>query len=202
MRGVRGLSEAGAFDLLGFPHVWGRSRKGRWVVKQQTAKGRMSRAVRTIGLWCKDQRHRPVAERHQALVVKLRNHRELQFADEVSLQAHPGLVEGTGSPLATSAVEYSRHEPESTLLHQVVRENLETFLEDRDDPIPAASRTLPSDFPECETGNSQPLSRELQADSMDVIVGPGRVRVPPTVATPAARNWGPVDQRRAPGPAG
>jgi hypothetical protein len=44
------------------------------VVKRQTAKGRMSRATRVIGQWCKDHRHRPVAEQHQALVVKLRGH--------------------------------------------------------------------------------------------------------------------------------
>ena len=51
--------------------------------------------------------------------------------------------------------------------------------------------TLPSDFPKCETGNFQPLSRELQAGSVDVILRPRLVRVPATVATAAARNWRP-----------
>ena len=69
-----GSRKPGTFDLLGFTHFWGRSQKGNWVVKQQTAKKRMSRAVRTIGQWCKDHRHRPVAEQHQALVAKLRGH--------------------------------------------------------------------------------------------------------------------------------
>jgi len=69
-----GSRKPGTFDLLGFTHFWGRSQKGHWVVKQQTAKRRMSRAVRTIGQWCNDHRHRPVAEQHQALVAKLRGH--------------------------------------------------------------------------------------------------------------------------------
>ncbi len=34
----------GCFDLLGFTHFWGRSRKGHWVVKRKTASIRMSRA--------------------------------------------------------------------------------------------------------------------------------------------------------------
>ncbi|MEA1053945.1 reverse transcriptase domain-containing protein, partial [Lamprobacter modestohalophilus] len=31
-----------SFDLLGFSHYWGRSRKGRWVVQRKTAKTRFS----------------------------------------------------------------------------------------------------------------------------------------------------------------
>ena len=41
-----------SFDLLGFTHYWGRSRKGRWVVQRKTAKSRFSRALRQIGQWC------------------------------------------------------------------------------------------------------------------------------------------------------
>lgn len=41
-----GGSEAGSFDLLGFTHFWGRSLKGRWVVKRKTAKDRFKRALR------------------------------------------------------------------------------------------------------------------------------------------------------------
>ena len=33
-------------SYLGFTHYWGRSRKGRWVVKRKTAKDRFSRALR------------------------------------------------------------------------------------------------------------------------------------------------------------
>jgi len=63
-----------SFDLLGFSHYWGRSRKGRWVVQRKTAKTRFSRALRQIGQWCRRNRHRPVAEQQQALSRKLRGH--------------------------------------------------------------------------------------------------------------------------------
>lgn len=64
----------GTFDLLGFTHYWGRSRRGGWTVQRQTASDRFSRAVRKIALWCPKFRHRPVAEQHQALSRKLRGH--------------------------------------------------------------------------------------------------------------------------------
>ena len=51
------------FDFLGFTHVWGRSRRGRNVVRQITAKGRFTRAVKTVHEWCKANRHRPLDER-------------------------------------------------------------------------------------------------------------------------------------------
>jgi group II intron reverse transcriptase/maturase len=63
-----------SFDLLGFTHVWGRSRTGRWVVKRKTAKTRFSRALRRIGEWCRRNRHRPVAEQQEGLSRKLRGH--------------------------------------------------------------------------------------------------------------------------------
>lgn len=63
-----------SFDLLGFSHYWGRSRKGRWVVQRKTAKTRFSRALRQIGHWCRRNRHRPVAEQQQVLGRKLRGH--------------------------------------------------------------------------------------------------------------------------------
>ena len=65
---------ARSFDLLGFTHFWGRSRKGRWVVQRKTAKRRFTRALRQIGHWCRRNRHRPLAEQQQALSRKLRGH--------------------------------------------------------------------------------------------------------------------------------
>jgi len=62
------------FDFLGFTHYWGRSRKGRWVVKRKTASQRLTRAIKSVALWCKRHRHWPVREQHQALVRKLRGH--------------------------------------------------------------------------------------------------------------------------------
>ena len=66
--------QPGSFDLLGFTHYWGRSRRGFWVVKRKTAQGRLSRALRTIAQWCRLHRHQPLAEQHKTLVQKLRGH--------------------------------------------------------------------------------------------------------------------------------
>lgn len=62
------------FDLLGFTHFWGRSRKGWWIVKRRTAKGRFARTVRRIAQWCRRNRHLPLAEQHAALSRKLAGH--------------------------------------------------------------------------------------------------------------------------------
>ena len=64
----------GTFDLLGFTHYWGRSRKGIWVVKRRTAASRLRRAITKIAQWCRLNRHRPIAEQHQTLGQKLRGH--------------------------------------------------------------------------------------------------------------------------------
>lgn len=72
--GGGGAGQPGTFDLLGFTHFWARSRKGAWVVKQKTAKGRFSRALKRVAEWCRSHRHRPVREQWQALVRKLKGH--------------------------------------------------------------------------------------------------------------------------------
>jgi len=64
----------GTFDTLGFTHFWGRSRKGRRVVKRKTAKGRFGRSLKRVARWCRANRHRPVAEQHAMLNRKLRGH--------------------------------------------------------------------------------------------------------------------------------
>jgi RNA-directed DNA polymerase len=64
----------GTFTLLGFTHYWGRSWKGNWVVKRKTASSRLSRALRSIALWCRSHRHRSIGEQQQTLGQKLRGH--------------------------------------------------------------------------------------------------------------------------------
>ena len=64
----------GSFELLGFRHFWGRSRKGNWVVKRKTASSRFSRALHRIASWCRANRHLPIADQHWALSAKLRGH--------------------------------------------------------------------------------------------------------------------------------
>ena len=64
----------GTFDLLGFTHYWGRSRKGHWVVKRKTASDRFSRAIKTIDLWCRQNRHLVISEQHRILCQKVQGH--------------------------------------------------------------------------------------------------------------------------------
>jgi RNA-directed DNA polymerase len=65
---------SGTFDLLGFTHCWGRTRRGGWAVQRRTSSSRFSRAIRKITQWCRRHRHLPLAEQHQALSQKLRGH--------------------------------------------------------------------------------------------------------------------------------
>ena len=66
--------QPGTFDLLGFTHYWGRTRRGGWAVMRKTATKRLSRAVRSIAQWCREHRHRPVCEQHVTLSQKVRGH--------------------------------------------------------------------------------------------------------------------------------
>jgi len=67
-------SRPGTFDLLGFTHCWGLSRRGFWVIKQRTARSRFSRALTRIAAWCRKNLHQPLAEQCRKLGQKLRGH--------------------------------------------------------------------------------------------------------------------------------
>ena len=62
------------FDFLGFTHLWGKSRRGRLVVRQFTARDRLARAAKSIWNWCKGNRHLPLHEQHGHLVRVIRGH--------------------------------------------------------------------------------------------------------------------------------
>ena len=64
----------GTFDLLGFTHYWGLSRRGKWVVKRKTASDRFSRGLKRITAWCRQHRHRAIGEQRETLAQKLRGH--------------------------------------------------------------------------------------------------------------------------------
>jgi RNA-directed DNA polymerase len=64
----------GSFDLLGFTLYWGKSRRGNWVIKRKTASDRLSRALKRINTWCRENRHAKIGWQHQNLVLKLRGH--------------------------------------------------------------------------------------------------------------------------------
>lgn len=70
----RGDEGPGTFDLLGFTHYWRRTRRGGWAIGQKTAKGRLTRAIRKVSEWCRENRHRHLAEQHRELVPKLKGH--------------------------------------------------------------------------------------------------------------------------------
>ena len=63
-----------SFTFLGFCHVWGKSRKGKNVVRQVTAKQRYSRALAAVTAWCRKSRHLSIPEQHTRLVAKMRGH--------------------------------------------------------------------------------------------------------------------------------
>ena len=62
------------FDLLGFTHYWGKSRKGMWVVKRKTSSIRFTRAISKVAQWCRLNRHLPVSEQQLKLRQKLHGH--------------------------------------------------------------------------------------------------------------------------------
>jgi group II intron reverse transcriptase/maturase len=64
----------GSFNLLGFTHHWGMSRRGKWTVRQRTARDRFRHALRRIAEWCRLHRHDPVATQHLMLTRKLKGH--------------------------------------------------------------------------------------------------------------------------------
>jgi len=65
---------AGTFDLLGFTHYWGRSRRGYWVLKRKTSRSRFRRGLTAMAQWCRINRHRTMTEQHETLSQKLRGH--------------------------------------------------------------------------------------------------------------------------------
>jgi group II intron reverse transcriptase/maturase len=62
------------FNFLGFTHYWGLSRKGNWVVKCETERSRVGRALKAVRVWCKYNRHLPIREQRDVLKSKLRGH--------------------------------------------------------------------------------------------------------------------------------
>jgi group II intron reverse transcriptase/maturase len=62
------------FDFLGFTHMWGKSRKGKDVVRQTTAKSRYARSLSAVKGWCQTNRHRPIREQRAKLSATLNGH--------------------------------------------------------------------------------------------------------------------------------
>jgi RNA-directed DNA polymerase len=65
---------ATTFNFLGFLHVWGKSRKGNNVVRQQTAKDRFARVLGAINEKCRRMRTESLVDQHRQLSQKLKGH--------------------------------------------------------------------------------------------------------------------------------
>jgi len=61
----------GTFDFLGFTFYWGKSLKGNWAIKKQTARKRRNRFMRMLWNWCKENRHDPLEKQNETLCSKL-----------------------------------------------------------------------------------------------------------------------------------
>jgi group II intron reverse transcriptase/maturase len=65
---------ARGFDFLGFTHFWAKSRKGRYVVKQRTAKTRFTRSLQRVKDRCRRMMHDPIEKQHREMSAILRGH--------------------------------------------------------------------------------------------------------------------------------
>lgn len=66
--------DPGTFQVLGFTHLWSRSRQGKWGLMRKTAADRFGRALARVRAWCRQHRHDSLAEQSRALALKLRGH--------------------------------------------------------------------------------------------------------------------------------
>jgi hypothetical protein len=92
----------GTFDFLGFTHYWGKTRKGTWVIRRRTARKRLTRSLRAIGQWCRQNLHEPLRVQVEMLGRKLKGHfglwyyRQLHRPGAVSRSSDRDLAEMAG----------------------------------------------------------------------------------------------------------
>ena len=70
----RGGEKPGTFNFLGFTHIAGKDRKGRYLVRRKTMKKRLRRAIKHSFEICKKKMHAPIAEQHRRLSMILIGH--------------------------------------------------------------------------------------------------------------------------------
>jgi hypothetical protein len=63
-----------SFTFLGFTHIWGKSRAGKNVVRQVTAKNRYARALAAVTAWCRINRHQSIPDQQAHLTAVMRGH--------------------------------------------------------------------------------------------------------------------------------
>jgi hypothetical protein len=100
------------FDFLGFTHSWGKSRKGKDVVRQTTAKSRFARSLAAVKEWCRTNQPAPACTRAARLAVcgthwslrLLRRHGEHSTATGLSPSGRVDLAQVAGTTNATNTV--------------------------------------------------------------------------------------------------
>ena len=73
-QGRHPATSATSFNFLGFTHVWGKSRKGKPVVRQVTAKDRFARARRAVRDWCTTHLHLSLEAQQRHLSRMMQGH--------------------------------------------------------------------------------------------------------------------------------
>jgi RNA-directed DNA polymerase len=67
-----GKTRPPTFDFLGFTHYWGKSQKGKWIVKRKTRQKKMQVIIQNLKDTCKIQKHEKLREQSKVLKSKLR----------------------------------------------------------------------------------------------------------------------------------
>ena len=107
-----GDGRPGSFELLGFTHFWAKSRKGNWVVKQKTAKDRLSRGVSahqqmvpTLPTRPNSRAARDAEQEVERSLRLLRNHRKLESDWTLPALDRPSVAQMARPPLLAIAHE-------------------------------------------------------------------------------------------------
>jgi group II intron reverse transcriptase/maturase len=70
----QGQGKPPTFDFLGFTHICGWSRNGKFTVRVRTARKRLRRAMQRVAVWCRNHRHLPLPDQHRRLTRMLEGH--------------------------------------------------------------------------------------------------------------------------------
>lgn len=69
-----GGGKSGSFDFLGFTHIAGQDRQGRYLVRRQTMAKRLRRSLTLAREWCRAHLHDPLRTQWAELSAKLKGH--------------------------------------------------------------------------------------------------------------------------------
>jgi hypothetical protein len=84
-RQARGLGRPETFDFLGFTHICGKTRKGRFMLKRKTITKRMAAKLREVKADLMRRRHLPIPEQGRWLASVVRGH--------LAYYAVPGIID-------------------------------------------------------------------------------------------------------------